>query len=210
VPARLLWLIAPPLCAGCGAHAAGGSPLCPDCRAGLRWLGPGAARVGGIGVWSPLAYDGAARALVAGLKYRGAVGIAETMAAQVVTGAPAGLFERVELVPVPLSARRRRRRGFNQAERLAEALARRTGLRVNDCLERTGAGRPQVGRDRTERLAAIDGTIAVRLRAPPPPRALLVDDVLTTGATLGACAAALRAAGSRWVEGVVYARTPGR
>jgi len=210
VLARLLWLVAPPLCEGCRAHASGGAPVCPDCRSGLRWLGPESTHVEGLGVWSPLAYEGAARALVAGLKYRGAVGLAHTMAAQVVAAAPGGLLEHVVLVPVPLSARRQRRRGFNQAELLAAAIARRTGLRVSDCLERAGTARPQVGRDRSERLAAIGATIAVGSGARPPSRALLVDDVLTTGATLGACATALRAAGSRTIAGVVYARTPGR
>jgi predicted amidophosphoribosyltransferase len=138
------------------------------------------------------------------LKYRGAVGLAEPMAAAICAGAP--VLDGA-LVPVPLHPRRKRRRGYNQAERLAAALARRTGLAVDDCLARAGpSGARQVGRGRAERLAGPD----IRAVAPGPERALLVDDVCTTGATLGACAAALRAAGARSVTAVVYARTPGR
>ncbi len=151
-----------------------------------------------------MAYEGPGRALVRGLKYRGAVGLAEPMAAAICAGAPE--LDGV-LVPVPLHPRRRRQRGYNQAERLAAALGRRAGLEVADCLERTGpAAARQVGRDRAERLAGP----RIEARGAAPPSALLVDDVCTTGATLSACAAALRAAGTAQVEAVVYARTLGR
>jgi predicted amidophosphoribosyltransferase len=160
--------------------------------------------VEGVEVWAPVAYEGPARALVRGLKYRGAVGLAEPMAAAICAGAPSldGA-----LVPVPLHPRRRRQRGYNQAERLAAATARRSGLEVADCLERHGpASARQVGRGRAERLTGP----AIRARAPAPECALLVDDVCTTGATLAACAEALREAGARRVTALVYARTPGR
>jgi predicted amidophosphoribosyltransferase len=65
-----------------------------------------------------------------------------------------------------------------------------------------------VGRNRAERLSGPPGTIEAT--APAPAIALLVDDVVTTGGTLSACAAALRAAGARHVAAVAYARTPGR
>jgi predicted amidophosphoribosyltransferase len=103
-----------------------------------------------------------------------------------------------------------RRRGFNQAERLAVALCARTGLHLCDCLRRRGRSRTQVGRDRQERLGGVDGTVHAPDGAEAPRRAILVDDVVTTGATLAACAAALRAAGAREVAAVAYARTPGR
>ena len=110
---------------------------------------------------------------------------------------------------MPLHPRRRRRRGFNQARELAGALSRRTGLALEDCLERAGPGYTQVGRGRSERRAGPAG--GVRTRAGPVPRrAVLVDDVVTTGGTLGACAEALRAAGCREVVAVAFARTLGR
>jgi ComF family protein len=133
------------------------------------------------------------------------------MAAQMAACAPAGFLEPpAALVPVPLHPRRRRRRGYNQAERLAAALSRRTGLAVADVLCRQGPAGRQVGQGREERLAGIAGSIAMRPRAVPPAAAVLVDDVATTGATLSACAATLHDAGSRSVRAVTYARTPGR
>jgi ComF family protein len=176
----------------------------------MRWLGPERARAAGVEVWAPLAYEGPARALVRALKYRGAARVGETMAAQIVACAPADLLAGCTLVAVPLHRDRRRRRGFNQAERLADAIGRRTGLPRSDCLTRRGAPDAQVGRGREDRLAALGGTVGVRSGVPPPPRALLVDDVVTTGATLRACAEALRAAGTREVAAVAYGRTPGR
>ena len=160
-----------------------------------------------------MAYEGPARALVRALKFRGAAGLAAPLAAQIVAGAPAGVLPRAgtELVPVPLHPTRARRRGFNQAERLAAAVGSRTTMAVSDCLVRRGRpGARQLGRGRAERLAGIAGAIEVRRGATAPPRAVLVDDVLTTGATLAACAVALRGAGSREVTAVAYARTPGR
>ena len=205
----LVSLVAPPVCAGCGAHAGAGEPLCGECRHELRWL-TGAAQVAGMAVFAPLAYEGPARAMVRALKFRGATLAAGTMAAQIAANAPPDALGRGALVPVPLHPRRLRRRGFNQAERLAAALSRRTGLRVADCLCRAGTGRTQMGRDRAQRLAGVWGTVGVAPGARVPRRAILVDDVVTTGATLGACAAALRAAGVHEVSAVAYARTPGR
>lgn len=162
---------------------------------------------GSATVWAALEYEGPARALVGALKFRGATGLADPMAALMAAAAPP---ERLcgALVPVPLHPVRRRRRGFNQAERLASALGRRTGLQVVDCLAREGSNLRQVGRDRSARLAGPAGS--VQPRGPVPARAVLVDDVITTGATLAACATALRAAGSEEVTALVFARTLGR
>jgi predicted amidophosphoribosyltransferase len=212
---NVLSALAPPACFACGASAGNALPLCPLCRDGLSWLprepvvieaGEGAS----ITAWAPLAYRGGARALAQALKFRGAVALADDMAAAIVAGVPPELIERTALVPVPLHPSRRRRRGFNQAERLAGAIAARAGAPVADCLSRGGPRGTQMGRDHDERLAALSGTISVRIGARPPPRALLVDDVVTTGATLLACAAALRAAGAEGVAAIAYARTPGR
>jgi predicted amidophosphoribosyltransferase len=206
--ARAWSVLVPPFCWECGGDSLVGAPLCAVCRRSLRWLGPEAVSVEGVQVWAPVAYEGPGRALVRGLKYRGAVGLAEPMAAAICAGAPSlgG-----PLVPVPLHPRRRRQRGFNQAERIAAALGRRAGLPVVDCLKRRGpAAARQVGRDRLERLAGPGAAVAVKERASVPAQAMLVDDVCTTGATLAACATALRAAGTDEVRAVVYARTLGR
>jgi ComF family protein len=207
---RVLSLVVPALCWGCGGSCRPGDPLCSRCRAGLRWLGPSRVRMAGLETWAPVAYDGPARALVRALKFHQAVGVAEAMAAQIVACTPRDLLSGAALVPVPLHPARLRRRGFNQADRLAAAIARRAPLPRSSCLERGGPSAPQVGRDRAERLGAPRGAITVRAGATVPARALLVDDVITTGSTVAACADALRGAGARRVEALAYARTPGR
>ena len=198
-------LLSPSLCWACGA-AARGHALCRACRGGLRWSESATRPAHGVPAWAPVLYDGPARALIGGLKFRGARGLAGELAAAIAAGAPAGLLEGA-LVPVPLAPRRRRERGYNQAEALAGALAERTGLPVCDVLERSGGAARQLGRGRGARLAQAPTFSTRRIS---PPRAVLVDDVITTGATLAACARALHAAGAREVAAVAYARTPGR
>lgn len=206
--ACLASIVAPPFCWACGADAGRTQGLCPCCRRELRGLGGEPVHLGGVQLWSAVAYEGPARALVRGLKYRGASGLADPLAAAIAATAPRSLLAGdAVLVPVPMPAGRRRRRGYNQAERLATALARRMGLEVCDCLVRAPAAR-QVGRDRGQRLAGAGHGIGARVRSPA--RAVLVDDVATTGATLAACAAVLRRSGAVWVAAVTYARTPGR
>jgi predicted amidophosphoribosyltransferase len=157
----------------------------------------------GLEVWAPLAYEGPARAIVRRLKFHGAVALADHMAAAVVANAPPGLLD-LPLVPVPSPPARRRLRGFCHAELLAQAVARRSGLPFVRMLARAGDTRRQVGRARAERLRTPP-----RFRAVEPGSAevVLVDDVVTTGATLGACARALAEAGWRCTRAVAYART---
>jgi predicted amidophosphoribosyltransferase len=203
---RLLHVLAPPLCAHCGAHAGSAEPLCARCRQELRWLGPAPAEVRGVAMWAPLAYEGPAQGVVRALKFKGARRAARAMAAQIVANAPPGWLDGGSgtLVPAPLHPKRARTRGYNQALLLAEAIAGRTGHTVADCLERTGSARTQMGRDRARRLTGVAGSVRLRT-APPPAGALLVDDVITTGATLVACAEALGGA-----KAIAYARTSGR
>lgn len=210
-------VLAPPLCWGCGGPARRGEPLCSGCRGSLHRLASEPVWLSGVRVWAPLAYTGPARDLVRALKFRGALALADAMAAQMVANAPRGWLDGATLVPVPLHPRRLRSRGYNQAAVIAHALARRAGLPVADCLVRTGPALTQVGRHRAERRAGPPGATTVRgagvagPRDPcAPARALLVDDVVTTGATLGACWAALAAAGSVEIAAVVFARTLGR
>jgi predicted amidophosphoribosyltransferase len=145
--------------------------------------------------------------MVRALKFGGRVGVANAMAAQIVARAPA--FEGA-LVPVPAHARHRRRRGFDHARVLADAIARRTGAEVRDCLVRAGTSVPQVGRGRAARMAGLAGGVSVRDGVRVPEHVVVVDDVVTTGATLLACARTLREAGAERVTALVYAATEGR
>ncbi len=218
--AELAALIVPPACVACRASLArAGEPLCVPCRRALPWLrGPRcprcalpapcdpcpAAEAAFAASWAPVAYAGAAPALVAALKFRGALPVAELMAAQLAAGAPPELLRDAVLVPVPLHPARSRARGFDQARRIATGLGRRAGLPLTACLRRGGPPTRQLGASRAERTAP--GRLALRTIGTVPRRALLVDDVHTTGATFEACARALRAAGAEEVAAIAWAR----
>lgn len=224
--AELTAALAPPTCLACREpQREAAAELCVACRRALPWLAeprclrcalpaPCGTRCPARAAafarsWAPLAHAGPARSLVAALKFRGARQVAPLMAGQIVSGCPPELLDGAVLVPVPLHPARRRARGFDQAALLAEALGARTGRPVAACLERGGRATRQVGADRAARREAA-GRHVLHARAAVPARALLVDDVHTTGATLDACARALRAAGASEVAAVSYARALSR
>jgi predicted amidophosphoribosyltransferase len=195
--------------------------LCGACRRALPWLaadccphcalplpcGDCPARGASFdAAWSAVAYEGVARDVLHALKFSGARPLAGVMAAQIAATAPAGLLTggRV-LVAVPAHPGRRRARGYDPAELLARALARRSGLPLAPVLRRAGGATRQVGAPRDVRRAP--GRLAVHATRRAPPAVVLVDDVHTTGATLGACATALKRAGADEVTAVTWART---
>jgi len=146
------------------------------------------------------AYDGAGVALVAALKFRGERGVARWAATLL---APAVLDIGLDLVTwVPTSDRRRRRRGVDQAELLARALGRVTAAPVRCLLDRH-PGPPQAGRSAAQRRAGPRFDCAAA-----PARVVVVDDVVTTGASVRAAADAIRAAGAERVVVAALARTP--
>lgn len=201
-----LRLLLPPRCAICAAACVPRDPLCAGCTLRLRRTVAGAATVPGVGLVSwGAAYEGVARGLVGALKFEGRLGLAGFAAEVIATGLPGG-YANFSVVAVPAAPVRRRRRGFDPAETIAGELAARLGLPVARPLARS-EGRRQVGRPRAERRSAPPRVWTV---GAVPRRVLLVDDVLTTGATLASCGAALRTAGCAELRGAVFARTLGR
>jgi predicted amidophosphoribosyltransferase len=148
-------------------------------------------------------YDGVVRDLLTGLKYRNGLATVELLA-EAFDAMRSPLAE-VDLVTwAPTSSRRRRRRGFDQAEQLARAVARRWRLPARSLLIRDDSP-TQTGRGRHDRLAGPGfRSRALRHR----PRVLVLDDVVTTGTTLRAAANALRRAGAGSVTCAAWAYTP--
>jgi predicted amidophosphoribosyltransferase len=197
--AALVSLLAPPRCTACGSATESRRVLCARCWAALDAgrAGSSALAIGGgrLEVGWACEYSGVARDLVRALKFGKRTSAATAIAAAMAPLLPAA----TALVPVPAAPRRRRARGFDPAEVIANALARNCRCEVRHCLAR-GDGPRQVGRSRAERLADPP---RVALISSPPSSAVLIDDVFTTGATLAASAQALGLVG---VTACVFAR----
>lgn len=189
-----------PKCHLCG-HPCGDSRQCSNCHFRRPAFVRGRA-LGGFG--------GVLRDAIHRFKYQDRPGLAEPL------GQKLGVFARAEaaslhdlqfdaLLPVPMHPIRKRLRGYNQSERLAQVVAREIGLPLQvTLLLRSRPTRPQVGLSGKSRQTNLHGAFA----APRPAEVadktlLLIDDVTTTGATLNECAAALKAAGAK----AVYALT---
>jgi predicted amidophosphoribosyltransferase len=152
-------------------------------------------------VWSSAPHEGVARAMVGALKFRRLLPVAEVMAERMQWLVPDHLLGGA-VVSVPAASARQRRRGFDPAGELAAALAARLGTEPVACLARLGSGH-QVGRRRAERIGHPPQIEPI---TEAPRSVLLIDDVLTTGATLTSCAAALRSAGAKRVVALTFTR----
>lgn len=151
-------------------------------------------------------YDGAPKKLVWRLKYDGAQAAAKSMAESMLPLLPKPAGLQSVIVPVPTASARVRQRGYDQATLLAKELSRLSGLPRRRLLSRQGQAH-QVGANRQQRLAQLENAFCVNSASGVSAiRLILVDDVLTTGATLEAAARSLQRAGARHVEAVVYAQ----
>lgn len=227
-------LILPPRCLGCGVEVRGVGSLCPECWAGLRFLTPPWCRTCGyplphavpeaplcpVCAAEPPAYDRAraalrydevSRRLVLAFK-RGARFEGLRSFGRWLKAAGAELLGEVDaIVPVPMHRWRLLGRGYNQAGLLAQALARETGLPwLPDSLRRVRATASQQGLSAGARLenitAAAFAVPAGHVHKVEGARLLLIDDVLTTGATVAACTRVLRRHGAARVDVLTLAR----
>jgi ComF family protein len=199
--------VAEPMCGSCGrpfpseVAAEAIQPLCRLCR--LQYYAFDGARSFAI-------YDDALFEAIALLKYENVSRLGDWFAGRLAEVAlrQAKEWRAEAVVPVPLHAERRRERGYNQAELIARPLARRLGLRLESrLLERVKPRPPQLVLSRTERWQVVRGAYAARESARLDNlRILLIDDVMTTGATLDACARALKKAGAAAVFGLTVGR----
>lgn len=213
----LLDVALPPACAGCSVE---GVTLCPTC---LRAVGVRLALPAGVPIGLPSAmpptlaqlewcapFSGPVRAALHGLKYAGErrlIGpLAEAVAARWQAAGAGGQL----LVPVPVHAERARRRGYDQAVLLAAEVARCLQMPWLRALERTRNTSPQFDLGRRARRTNVAGAFApagvVQAAQISGAWVVLVDDVVTTGSTLVACAEALYGAGAVAVSAITVAR----
>ena len=215
----VLDVLFPMRCAGCSR---GPWPFCPGCRSELVLLSPpwcdrcgmpGEEHLAGCrhcppapvaSARAPFLYAGPARAALLRLKWSGWRSVADALGRAMTAVLDE---EKADAVTwVPLSAARRARRGYDQARALARAVSRSTGRPSAALLARVRDTAPQSARSGRERRRAMKGAFRAIGRSSPS-RVLLVDDILTTGATAAECARVLRDAGADEVTVVTAART---
>ena len=208
----LLDLLFPPKCPFCQKILdAPKAPLCPDCQGKLPWLQGGEmvrAVEGTSGCLSPLAYREPVPQAVHRYKFPGNPSYGRPFGLLMAQCALDGLKEPVDLVTwVPLSRTRRKQRGFDQAELLARTAAGELGVPVRPLLEKVQNNGPQYHlEDEAARRANVQGVYRLREKDLSGLRILLVDDVVTTGSTLGECARMLEKAGAVAVWGLTLAQ----
>lgn len=224
---RVLDVVMPPVCLGCHSHLGGLDALCPQCWNKITFIRPplcdrlgspmpfdtGGAMISAAASANPPPYDraravasfdGLMRDLVHDLKFRDRHDLRHLLGRWLTEAGRELLFDADVIVPVPLGRLRLVQRCFNQSAILAQDVAKAANITYAPlALERRRKTRPQVGLSRADRLKNVSGAFVV-----PEPwknvivgrNIILVDDVITTGATIGACATALKRAGAARVD----------
>jgi ComF family protein len=230
---RTLDVALPPLCPSCREPIADPGALCAECWANLSFIarpyceqlgipfafdpGPGVLSLEAIAdppayrrARAAVRYDEVARGLVHAFKYGDRIDLAPTVGRWMAQAGRELLGEADALMPVPLHWRRQWMRRFNQAAALVNVIALESGVpAMHGVLKRVRATRQQVGLTQAERGSNVQGAFAVPAELRPNVRGkriILVDDVLTSGATVDTCARALLRSGALNVDVLVFAR----
>lgn len=186
-------------CIRCGRHKVGTSDYCSDCSEFSVYFDE--AR-------SPANYEGEARKLVQRLKYGNAPYLAKPMSEYMLDTLLLSDWDIDCITFVPIHKKRRKKRGYNQAELLAQSLAERIDVPCMPLLEKTESTVNQARLNKAERMKNLRGTFATVGK--PPEHILLVDDVMTTGSTASECSKALKRAGAKIVYLLTFASVPER
>lgn len=210
---NFLQFIFPRRCAFCGQLSE--DDACPDCRGALVRAGEPSPLPGGGLCIAPFEYSGPARNAVLRLKFNsraaGVRALAGFMADALVEcgGSPSAPGGANAVCSVPMTSAAIRRRGFNQAELLARAVADKMGLGYINLLQKKRAGATQSSLGLSERSANVAGAFGLsRSKSAAGLRVVLVDDVCTSGATLAECSRALKAGGAEKIWALALAKTP--
>lgn len=233
IAAAALDAVYPPHCMACRSAVEGSRGLCADCWAGMHFIErPFCERLGtpfaqdlGVGLLSPEALanppvygraravarfdDGPARSLIHHLKYGDRPDYARVLGTWMARVGGELLADADVIVPIPLHPRRLWQRRYNQAALLSQSIGRSGDKRVDfGTLSRVKATRSQVGMSRSERADNVQGAFRIVEDGPGicGLRVVLVDDVLTTGATANAASRVLLRGGARSVDVLVFAR----
>jgi competence protein ComFC len=199
----LLDLIFPPKCEVC--RQPGRDALCPACCGQIKFLNPQ------LGIYAAAVYDGTLKEAIHRFKFNKRQGLAEPLGVllvQYVSQAPGLKMTEVDaIIPVPLHKKRQRERGFNQAELLARVVGRYYDKPVVNALARQKNTHAQFDLPRAARFTNIKEAFQVcDPRAVQNRKIMLLDDIYTTGSTVGECVRALKTAGARRIEILTLSR----
>jgi ComF family protein len=193
-----------PRCVVCGTEKDVSAYLCPSCAAEMDALCMGQTNAADIDAYASYHYDGPATHIVQSFKYGGNRWLSAFMAQAMLSAAANAHIGFDSVCHVPLHPKKRRKRGFDQAELLAQRIAGLSGKPCLAAIKRVRNTPSQTKLNATERKENMRG--AFEAAQAVQGRVLLVDDVLTTGATVTACVGVLKAAGAQSVTVLTFAR----